>query len=840
MKKFTSILLMLFFALSGLFAANMKGGEVFYLTPHTTWNSDNARYAIYFFNNSTGKNTWVSMSKVEGESNLWTGTVPTGDWANLIFCRMNPSASSNGWGSGVYWGGQTQDLTWDGTKNWFKVDSSKDAWNKPAGTWSTYTPPTPDPEPEPEPEPEDPDTPVDPEDPDQPVDPEDPDQPVDPEDPDTPVDPEDPDTPVDPDPANTITITFASDWAAANFYAWNTAGELTATWPGDAMTAADGKFTYELTLPEGDYSFIINNGNGTQTVNNEGVAESTCFVLDESQAGKWTLAVSADCEATDPKPIETSYVLMGVGGDWNTGIAMTPNPDNADEYVVKGQPIAATDAVKVVVFSAEGTNYCGNVKDGSVAVTYDDMGNIMLAEGTYDFYYSISENAIYIGASLSPDPDQPVDPEDPDTPVDPEDPDQPVDPEDPDTPVDPENPDQPVDPEDPDTPVEPATTITISFASDWETANFYAWTADGEITATWPGDAMTAADGKFTYELTLPEGDYSFIINNGNGTQTVNNEGVAESTCFVLDENKAGKWTLAVSADCEAVEPKPIETSYVLMGVGGDWNTGIAMTPNPDNADEYVVMGQAISAATDAVKVVVFSAEGTIYCSTVKEGSAEYTQDGMQNIVLADGTYDFYYSISENAIYIGASLSPDPDQPVDPEDPDTPVDPEDPDTPVDPEPVMITLYYVNNQGWSSVNAYAWGENPIATWPGEAATKTDLTAKGYDVYSYTFDSSLAANIIFNGDGNQTADLVIDPSKPYFYIDQWYASLEDIEAISSIEELAAYNIYATNGTIYADCEFAIYNLGGIDVTAQNGSLEGNYVVKTQKGSLLISVW
>jgi hypothetical protein len=275
------------------------------------------------------------------------------------------------------------------------------------------------------------------------------------------------------------------------------------------------------------------------------------------------------------------------------------------------------------------------------------------------------------------------------------------------------------------------------------------------------------------------------------------------------------------------------------MGVGGDWNTGIAMTPNPDNADEYVVKGQAISAATDAVKVVVFSAEGTIYCGTVKEGSVAYTQDGMQNIVLADGTYDFYYSISENAIYIGESLTPDPDQPVDPEDPDQPVDPEDPDTPVDPEPVMITLYYVNNQGWSSVNAYAWGENPIATWPGEAATKTDLTAKGYDVYSYTFDSSLAANIIFNGDGNQTGDLEFNPATPYFYIDQWYASLEDIEA-TSVEELAAYNIYATDGTIYADCEFAIYNLGGIDVTAQNGSLEGNYVVKTQKGSLLISVW
>ena len=585
MKKFTSILLMLFFALSGLFAANMKGGEVFYLTPHTTWNTDNARYAIYFFNNSTGKNTWASMSKVEGESNLWTGTVPAGDWANLIFCRMNPSASSNGWGSGVYWGGQTQDLTWDGTKNWFKVDSSKDAWNKPAGTWSTYTPPTPDPEPEPEPDPEDPDTPVDPEDPDQPVDPEDPDQPVDPEDPDTPV-----------DPATTITISFASDWETANFYAWNDAATLTAAWPGDAMTAADGKFTYEFTLPEGAYSFIINNGNGTQTVDTEGVAESTCFVIDENKAGKWSLAVSADCEATDPKPIETSYVLMGVGGDWNTGIAMTPNPDNADEYVVKGQAIsAATDAVKVVVFSAEGTIYCGTVKEGSVAYTQDDMQNIVLADGTYDFYYSISENAIYIGESLTPDPDQPVDPE-------------------------------------------------------------------------------------------------------------------------------------------------------------------------------------------------------------------------------------------------------DPDQPVDPEDPDQPVDPEDPDQPVDPEPVMITLYYVNNQGWEDVAAYAWDATPIAEWPGELATKTDLTAKGFDVYSYTFDASKAVNIIFNNNnnGSQTGDLTIDPSKPYFYIDQWYASLEEIEALVSVEEVAAFAIYATNGTIYADCEFAIYNLIGIDVTAQNGSLNGKYIVKTEKGSKLISVW
>lgn len=138
MKKLFTLFVSLWMAIASLFAANMTGGEVFYLTPHTTWNSDNARYAIYFFNNSTNQNTWVSMTKVEGESNLWKGTTPSGNWANLIFCRMNPSATANNWNNNVYWGGQTQDLTWDGTKNHFTVNSSKDAWNKPAGTWSLY------------------------------------------------------------------------------------------------------------------------------------------------------------------------------------------------------------------------------------------------------------------------------------------------------------------------------------------------------------------------------------------------------------------------------------------------------------------------------------------------------------------------------------------------------------------------------------------------------------------------------------------------------------------------------------------------------------------------------
>ena len=108
-----------------------------------------------------------------------------------------------------------------------------------------------------------------------------------------------------------------------------------------------------------------------------------------------------------------------------------------------------------------------------------------------------------------------------------------------------------------------------------------------------------------------------------------------------------------------------------------------------------------------------------------------------------------------------------------------------PDPKPEPEPTPggeITLYYVNKTGWSAVNAYVWDfatGTPILAWSGEPATKLDKTVDGNDVYSYTFDSSLADRIIFNngngGVGNQTDDLTFEASKPYFYDGVWYETL-----------------------------------------------------------------
>ena len=66
----------------------------------------------------------------------------------------------------------------------------------------------------------------------------------------------------------------------------------------------------------------------------------------------------------------------------------------------KTQDFSEGDAVKVVtLINGEKTVYCGDVDEYSVEHSADKDGNIVLAPGTYDFYYKVAENLIYIGAA---------------------------------------------------------------------------------------------------------------------------------------------------------------------------------------------------------------------------------------------------------------------------------------------------------------------------------------------------------------------------------------------------------------------------------------------------------
>ena len=70
-------------------------GTVVKLKPNSNWTQANARFAVYVFNNSTGKSEWADMTAV-GDG-TYTVTLPEGDWEQITFCRMNPSAAANNW-----------------------------------------------------------------------------------------------------------------------------------------------------------------------------------------------------------------------------------------------------------------------------------------------------------------------------------------------------------------------------------------------------------------------------------------------------------------------------------------------------------------------------------------------------------------------------------------------------------------------------------------------------------------------------------------------------------------------------------------------------------------------
>lgn len=107
-----------------------KAGHL-YLTPNSNWKQAGARFAAYFF--EAGE-TWVSMTAVDGETDLYEVEIPSGGYTKVIFCRMNPSANENNWSN--KWN-QTGDLTIPTNANvHFTVPSGE--WDGATDGWSAF------------------------------------------------------------------------------------------------------------------------------------------------------------------------------------------------------------------------------------------------------------------------------------------------------------------------------------------------------------------------------------------------------------------------------------------------------------------------------------------------------------------------------------------------------------------------------------------------------------------------------------------------------------------------------------------------------------------------------
>ena len=214
-----------------------------------------------------------------------------------------------------------------------------------------------------------------------------------------------------------------------------------------------------------------------------------------------------------------------------------------------------------------------------------------------------------------------------------------------------------------------ATTIYARFS---ENCYYLAGTLVGDNS--WAADKQPMAknsDGTYSYTFTnLAAGEYEFKVTDGTWDKNWNWNNVVGEYCELSKAAKDDNIKLTLSASTTftitfnktnnsiSFEGLTDKYTYFLMGVKGDWTNGIPMVKHPSNANEYMLTCQPIVKETDAIKVVKYKCgEANVYCGTVEDNSVEHTltNDDNKNIVLNTGVYDFYYKISENKVYIGAS-----------------------------------------------------------------------------------------------------------------------------------------------------------------------------------------
>lgn len=96
-----------------------------------------------------------------------------------------------------------------------------------------------------------------------------------------------------------------------------------------------------------------------------------------------------------------------------------------------------------------------------------------------------------------------------------------------------------------------------------------------------------------------------------------------------------------------------------------------------------------------------------------------------------------------------------------------------------PDNRECTVYFVNKDSWSSVNAYGWyyqksTDGPNNGWPGKAMENTGKTYNGKQIWSYTYPQTYD-KAIFNNGSSKTSDLTLgttNKGKMYDYPNsQW---------------------------------------------------------------------
>ena len=542
-RKALCLMLALVMVLGMLPALHVQAAEdtTLYLVPNSNWKNDNARFAIYYWNNST--NAWTGMSDADGDG-VYEGTVPAG-YQNIIFCRMSPTATANNWNN--KWN-QTADLTvpTDGT-NCYTVKEG--TWDSGGGTWSTYTP-----------EPEE----------------------------SEPIVTE----PIETQPAPAGTY-YVAGVAALCGSEWNCADAANLmTWNGET-----GLFekVYE-NVAVGTYQFKVTDG----TWNNTWGKDGQNYTFEVSAACDVTItfdpsskAVSAEGnsigEVTGLEVASITAVGAGKGNflngkSWDVAAAVNHMIANGSIYTITYENVAAgTYEVKFAAndswndnWGSNGSAYPGGnaeaVYNGqNIKFTVAEASDITLKLDLTGFKYATKNGATY-AIDMVPVATEPTEPD-------------------------------PSEPTEPSEPAE-GFTVKLHFMKPdaWSTVNAYMWVTAGAVPGyeaynTWPGSAISDADADGWYDLTVvTEGAFNFIFNDGS-SQTADlatGEVTADTELWIVGNEVLTEQPLNTTT---IHFQKPADWAYTIHGYAWDasgayllgvW-PGSPAESNSDNSGWYDV-----------------------------------------------------------------------------------------------------------------------------------------------------------------------------------------------------------------------------------------------------------
>ena len=130
MRKFFSLFV------AALAVCSMSA-KTLYLAPNANWKSDNARFAVYAFNDDKNIKDWHSMTAVQGKDGIFTATV-SDEAVNVLFARMNPSIAENNFdkGDGKPLWNKTKDLGILADQDLFTINEGD--WDNADGQWSKF------------------------------------------------------------------------------------------------------------------------------------------------------------------------------------------------------------------------------------------------------------------------------------------------------------------------------------------------------------------------------------------------------------------------------------------------------------------------------------------------------------------------------------------------------------------------------------------------------------------------------------------------------------------------------------------------------------------------------